>query len=154
MRILFVCTGNICRSPTAEAILRARIAAQNLPFETDSAGTHGYHIGEPADRRSVEMAAYKGVDMAALRARQVAPADFAAFDLILAMDRGHLQLLNRQCPPEYRHKVKLFLAESGRAESGFEEVPDPYYGGQEGFRAVYELIESGIDGLIAKYKSL
>ncbi len=149
MKILFVCTGNICRSPTAEAILRARAAALGLAVETQSAGTHGYHIGDPPDPRTVQMAAYKGVDMAMQRARQVAEADYADFDLILAMDRGHLGRLLRDCPVSHKNKIRLFLEESGlSAEKGFD-VPDPYYGGLEGFEQVYTLIEQGIEGLIS-----
>lgn len=154
MRILFVCTGNICRSPTAEAIMRARIKAAGLPFETASAGTHGYHIGDPPDRRSCEIALHKGLDMSALRAKQVISEDFERFDCILAMDQGHLAILQRLCPPDHQAKLGLFLAAAGlSAEEGFD-VPDPYYGGMDGFQAVYRLIERGVDLLLVKYNTL
>lgn len=154
MKILFVCTGNICRSPTAEAILRTRAAALGLAIETQSAGTHGYHIGDPPDSRTIQMAAYKGVDMAGQRARQVSLADYADFDLILAMDRGHYDRLIRDCPESSRGKIRLFLEESGLSpERGFD-VPDPYYGGLEGFEQVYLLIEQGVEALLAAHNPL
>ncbi len=154
MKILFVCTGNICRSPTADAVLRARAAALGLDWTIDSAGTHGYHVGDPPDSRSIRMAAYKGVDMRDLRARKVSPEDFGVFDLILAMDSGHFDLLERQCPPEHKGKIRLFLAESGLSDEAGFDVPDPYYGGLEGFESVYSLIERGVDALMALYNPL
>lgn len=154
MKILFVCTGNICRSPTADAILRDRAAALGLDWEIDSAGTHGYHIGDPPDSRAIRMAAYKGVDMSGLRARQVVAADFEIYDLIFAMDRGHFDKLTHQCPPAHRAKIRLFLEESGLADEAGFDVPDPYYGALEGFESVYTLIHRGVEGLIARHNPL
>lgn len=150
MKILFVCTGNICRSPTADAILRQRVAAMDLPWSVDSAGTHGYHVGDPPDRRAIDYAALRGVDMTALRARRINERDYAAFDLILAMDRSHFEILQRQSPLEQRHKIRLFLEESGLSGSAGDDVPDPYYGALEGFQAVFDLLEKGIDALIPR----
>jgi protein-tyrosine phosphatase len=149
MRILFVCLGNICRSPTAEAVL-ARIAAQEAPdlrIEVDSAGTAGYHIGEPPDVRSQEAAARRGYDMSRLRARIVEPGDFERFELILAMDRDNLAVLHRRAPATARKQVQLFLEFA--PDAGMLDVPDPYYGGSSGFEEVLDLVEAASRGLIA-----
>jgi len=149
MRILFVCLGNICRSPSAEAVLR-RIAAQEAPelhIEVDSAGTAGYHIGEPPDARSQEAAVRRGYDMSRLRARIVEPDDFERFDLILAMDRNNLAILRRRAPAAARDRVRLFLDFAPEADTA--EVPDPYYGGASGFEEVLDLVEAASRGLIA-----
>lgn len=144
MRILFVCTGNICRSPTAEGVLRARAAAGGYEgLLVDSAGTQGYHVGSPPDPRSIEAAARRGYDLSGLRARRLRPADFDDFDLLLAMDRGHLRALRSGCPPESQTRLRLFLE---------RDVPDPYYGGAEGFEEVLDLIESGCDRLLAEMR--
>lgn len=147
MRILFVCLGNICRSPTAESVFRV-IAARELPqlaLSVDSAGTAGYHVGEAPDRRMREAAARRGYDLSSLRARVVAPRDFETFDLILAMDRQNLRTLQRRAPASARARVRLFLEYA--AEVGSEEVPDPYYGGDNGFEHVLDLIEAASRGL-------
>lgn len=149
MRILFVCLGNICRSPSAEAVLRA-IATREAPelgIEVDSAGTAGYHIGEPPDERSQEAARRRGYDMAPLRARIIAPEDFEQFDLILAMDQANLSTLRRRAPAAVRERVRLFLEFA--PDAGADEVPDPYYGGPAGFEQVLDLVESASRGLIA-----
>lgn len=144
MRILFVCTGNICRSPTAEGVLRARAAARGLDGLTvDSAGTHGYHVGEPPDRRSIEAAARRGYDLSGLRARRLRPSDYDDFDLLLAMDRGHLRILRDGCPSGEHSRLRLFLE---------HDVPDPYYGAAGGFEEVLDLIESGCDRLLAEIR--
>jgi protein-tyrosine phosphatase len=141
MKILFVCLGNICRSPTAEGVVRA-IAAREFPdlaLELDSAGTADYHVGEPPDRRSVAAARRRGYDISGLRARQVSAADFSDFDYVLAMDRSNLGELER-LPARGRAHVGLFMAFA----SGLgDEVPDPYYGGSEDFERVLDLCEAG-----------
>lgn len=147
-RILFVCTGNICRSPTAEGVAQHFILNGGLGhlIEVDSAGTHGYHVGEAPDPRTVKAAARRGYDLSPLRARKVEPRDYQDFDLLLAMDRGHLELLRRDCPEVYRPKLALFMEFAPDAE--FDEVPDPYYGGPQGFEAVLDMCESGVNGLL------
>jgi len=147
-RILFVCTGNICRSPTAEGVFRHFIAAAGLSdrFHVDSAGTHGYHIGEPPDSRSVALARKHGYDLSALRARQFSAADYAAFDLLLAMDRGHLKIMRRLAPPQDAARARLFL--SYVPECGIDDVPDPYYGDERDFAQTLDLIERGSRALL------
>jgi len=149
MRILFVCLGNICRSPTAAGVLRALATreAPELSLEVDSAGTAGYHIGEPPDPRTRQAAARRGYDLTQLRARIVEPRDFERFDLILAMDRENLRALQHRAPETAHERLRLFLefAPSG----GPEEVPDPYYGGPNGFEEVLDLIEAATRGLLA-----
>lgn len=141
-RILFVCTGNICRSPTAEGVMRALLEDAGLGHvEVDSAGTHGYHIGAPPDPRTQKAALKRGYDLSSLRARKVVPEDFFRFDHVLAMDAGHLHLLRRICPPEHSGKLSLFL---------HREVPDPYYGGTEDFELVLDLAEEGAQEWIAR----
>jgi protein-tyrosine phosphatase len=146
-RVLLVCMGNICRSPSAEGVLRARLAAApELAVEVDSAGTHGYHVGDPPDPRAIAHAARRGVDIAGLRARQVMLADFERFDLVLAMDHANLARLQAQCPPSQAHKLKLMLDYAPRAS--LREVPDPYYGDAAGFEQVLDLLELAADGLV------
>ena len=149
MRILFVCLGNICRSPTAEGVLRALAAreAPELPIEVDSAGTAGYHVGQPPDPRTREAAARRGYDLSTLRARIVEPGDFERFDLILAMDRENLEVLRRRAPRDARERLRLFLEFA--PEGGPAEVPDPYYGGPNGFEEVLDLVEAATRGLLA-----
>ena len=153
MRILFVCLGNICRSPTAEVVFRA-VASREAPdivLEIDSAGTAGYHVGEQPDRRTRQAAARRGYDMSALRARVVEPGDFENFDLILAMDRENLRALERRSPPQARERLRLFL--DFAPETGISEVPDPYYGGANGFEDVLDLIEAASRGLVQYLRS-
>jgi protein-tyrosine phosphatase len=148
MRVLFVCLGNICRSPTAAAVLRtlATREAPELALEVDSAGTAGYHIGEPPDPRTRQAAARRGYDMSALRARIVEPRDFEHYDLILAMDRDNLRALQSRAPHTVHERLRLFLefAPAG----GPEDVPDPYYGGPNGFEEVLDLVEAATRGLL------
>lgn len=149
-RVLFVCMGNICRSPTAEGVTRTLAQQQGLAdrFEFDSAGTHGYHVGNPPDERTRKAARQRGFDLAALRARQVSEFDFVRFDHILAMDRENLHLLRKACPEEHRGKLRLFLELADVPE---DEVPDPYYGGPEGFERVLDLVEAGAQALLKRF---
>jgi len=148
VKLLFVCTGNICRSPTAEGVARKLIAERGheTRIEVDSAGTHGYHEGEPPDARSVEAARQRGVDLSTQRARRVHPGDFSDFDLLLAMDRGHAKILSRQAPPEAAGRVRMFLDYAPHL--GATDVPDPYYGGGGGFELVLDMVEAAAAGLI------
>ena len=140
MKLLFVCTGNICRSPTAEGVLRHLAKKAGVPLHVESRGTHDYHVGEPPDERAQHHAKGRGYDLSAQRARQVSERDFEEFDLILAMDRSHLRLLERMCPARHRAKLRLFLPGA--------DVPDPYYGGAEGFEQVLDLVEAACRGLL------
>ena len=151
--VLFVCMGNICRSPTAEGVFRHRADAAGLADSVfiDSAGTHGYHVGEPPDARSMEYAARRGYDLSAQRSRKVATSDFEKFDHVLAMDHDNFKLLEAACPLQHKHKLGLFMAHASR--SGSDVVPDPYYGGGKGFDLVLDYIEDASDGLIAALKT-
>ena len=154
VRVLFVCMGNICRSPTAEGVFKRRVEEAGLAdaILSDSAGTHDYHIGEPPDRRAQEAARQRGYDIAELRARRISKDDFSAFDLVLAMDQHNMQILRDASPREMRHKIQLFLdfaADSRRVR----EVPDPYYGGKQGFEHVLDLIEDAAQGLLGHIRA-
>ncbi len=146
--VLFVCLGNICRSPTAHALFEHLVQREGLQdrIQIDSAGTGGWHIGKGPDSRAQAFAAKRGYDMAHLRAREVSPEDFASHDLILAMDKDNKANLLAICPPEHRHKVRMFL-EFAEGVS-HQEVPDPYYGGDEGFELVLDLVERACVGLL------
>jgi protein-tyrosine phosphatase len=147
-RILLVCLGNICRSPTAEGVLRV-IAAREFPtlsLEIDSAGTAGYHVGEPPDRRAVAAARRRGYDLAGLRARLIQPEDFDRFEFVLAMDRSNLAELESRRPENAQTNLSLFMAFA--PGSGVAEVPDPYYGGIEDFERVLDLCEAAARGLL------
>ena len=148
MKVLFVCMGNICRSPTAEGVFKHYVAQAGLGdrIVSDSAGTHDYHIGEPPDARAQRSAGKRGYDLSGLRGRQVNKRDFSEFDYVLAMDEHNMQLLAHLCPPEHAHKLKLFL-EFG-PDAGLREVPDPYYGGADGFERVLDMIEQAAQGLL------
>ena len=150
---MFVCMGNICRSPTAEGVLRQKLRAAGLHelVVVDSAGTHAYHVGDPPDHRSVMHARRRGYDLSALRARRVDDADFAHFDLILAMDWDNFALLEEQCPAEHRGKLKRLTEFARRHDSPV--VPDPYYSGADGFERVLDLIEDACDGLVEHLKA-
>lgn len=149
-RLLFVCTGNICRSPTAEAVARetAMRLGEGDQFEFDSAGIEGYHAGEPPDRRAIARGRLRGYDLSPLRARRVTASDFEQFDLILAMDREHFDALERRCPPALQHKVQMFLS---RAANGPDvDVPDPYYGTDEDFDVVLDMCEDVVPQWLAE----
>jgi len=151
---LFVCLGNICRSPTAEIVFR-EIAAREAPaltIEVASAGTAGYHVGQPPDRRTCEAALRRGYDMSELRARVVEPQDFGRFDLILAMDRSNLEALRRSAPQSARERIRLFLEFVPEAEA--TEIPDPYYGGPNGFEHVLDLVELASRALLQHVRQL
>lgn len=147
-RILFVCTGNICRSPTAEGVLRHH--AKGMDIETDSAAIMGYHVGDLPDPRTVAMAKTRGYDLTPLRARKVTAADFNTYDLILAMDRGHHEALIAMAPVASTADIALFLDYAN--DCGYEEVPDPYYGEARDFELVLDLVEKGVNGLIESLK--
>lgn len=146
--ILIVCTGNICRSPTAEGVLLKKVQERGWAgkVHVESAGTHGYHEGEPPDERAQKHAAKRGYDLSGLRARRVVPADFERFDLILAADLGHLELLRAQSPPQHVNKVQMLMRHAGRPD--VHSVPDPYYGGAAGFEQVLDYIEDACEGLL------
>ena len=147
-KVLLVCMGNICRSPIAEGVLAKML--ENSGFgdlvNVDSAGTHGFHAGEPPDPRAVAVAARHGYEIKSLRARKVRLEDFSLFKLVLAMDRDNLANLIESCPPVYQSRVKLFLSYARDIE--FDEVPDPYYGGEAGFEAVLAMVENAAHGLV------
>ncbi len=147
-RVLLVCMGNICRSPTAEAVLRQYIRNNRLGdrVEVDSAGTHGYHVGEAPDARTQRAAMARGYDMSQLRARKVARQDLDYFDLILAMDRTNLDNLQRMATPEQLNKIALFMDYARNFED--EEVPDPYYGLGYGFDLVLDMVEDAAQGVV------
>lgn len=148
IKILFVCMGNICRSPTAEGVFRHQVsvAGKTDNIIIDSAGTHAYHIGSPPDRRAQQTALKRGYNLSDLRGRQVDPRDFNEFDYILAMDRDNLANLFKICPSQERYKLKLFM-EFSRGFSQ-QEVPDPYYGGDQGFENVLNMVEDAGSGLL------
>lgn len=141
MRVLFVCSGNICRSPMAEALFVHLARERNVldRFEVDSVGLHGYHEGEHADPRTRRMGAKHGIEVASI-AREIRPADVARADLILAMDRGHQRELTRMSPAEHRHKIRLMRSYDRPGAS--PDVDDPYYGGMEGFERMYDVLEA------------
>jgi len=149
MRILFVCMGNICRSPTAEGVFRRLVEerAPDLDLEIDSAGTHDYHVGEPPDRRTITAASRRGIDLSRLRARQVEDADFERFDLLVAMDRLNRETLRERSPAALQERIRLFM-EFAAGQRGIEDVPDPYYGGPLGFEQVLDLAEEAAKGLL------
>lgn len=149
-RVLLVCMGNICRSPTAEGVLRQMIRMSNLgaKIEVDSAGTHGYHVGEAPDTRTQRAAALRGYNLSQLRARKVARQDLDYFDLVLAMDKNNLDNLQRLARPDQMQKIKLFMEYAKSFDD--DEVPDPYYGLGHGFDLVLDMVEDASRGLIAE----
>ncbi|MGC9456042.1 MAG: low molecular weight protein-tyrosine-phosphatase [Halothiobacillaceae bacterium] len=151
--VLFVCMGNICRSPTAEGLFRHLIEQAGLidHVEIDSAGTHAYHVGNPPDPRAQAAARDRGIDLSMLRARQVGESDLLRFDHVLAMDEDNLAILRRIASAHgLEHKPRLFLEYAPQLNE--REVPDPYYGGDAGFARVFDLIEAASEGLIAELR--
>jgi protein-tyrosine phosphatase len=147
VRLLMVCLGNICRSPTAHGVMEKLISDRGLQalIEVDSAGTGNYHIGESPDSRAAAAAQNRGYDLSSQQARQVTAQDFKAFDHIIAMDNSNLDNLRGGCPAEHQHKLKLLLEFSN---SGRDEVPDPYWSGQNGFELVLDLVEDACGALL------
>ncbi len=146
--ILFVCMGNICRSPTAEAVFRHKANEQGINLLIDSAGTIGAHAREKPDQRAQKAGINRGYSFSGIKARKVNQQDFEKFDLILAMDKDNLNQLKQTAPAQVHHKIKLFLDYASDCDE--TEVPDPYYGGARGFQYVLDLIEKASDGLLAE----
>jgi protein-tyrosine phosphatase len=152
VKVLFVCMGNICRSPTAEGVFTQLVKQHELSDQIyiDSAGTHDYNLGKPPDSRSQVAALKRGIDLSGLRARLVTKADLTEFDYVLAMDRANLKSLQSLCPPGQEHKLHLFL--NFAPELDTREVPDPYEGGHSGFQHVLDLVEAASTGLLAEIR--
>lgn len=152
IKVLFVCMGNICRSPTAEGVFTKLIADKNLnaKFTVDSAGTHAYHIGNPPDYRAQQAARRRGVELENLRARKVHSSDFEYFDYVLVMDDDNYQIVMNDCPREHKDKVKYFL--DFAPHLGVREVPDPYYGEKMGFERVLDMVEDASHGFLESLK--
>ena len=152
IKVLFVCMGNICRSPTAEGVFTQLVKEKKLHdfFEIDSAGTHAYHVDEAPDLRAQKAARDRGVELSHLRARQVTYGDFEDFDYLLVMDDDNYDILIGKCPAEYKNKIHYLLDYAMTVN--FREVPDPYYGGQYGFERVLDMVESAAEGFLASLK--
>jgi protein-tyrosine phosphatase len=148
IKVLFVCMGNICRSPTAEGVFTKLIADKNLSlyFTIDSAGTHAYHVGKPPDYRAQQAALRRGVELQDLRARKIHSSDFEYFDYLLVMDDDNYAIVMHNCPPEYKEKVKYLLEYAPHL--GVREVPDPYYGEKMGFERVLDMVEDASLGFL------
>ena len=152
LRVLFVCTGNICRSPLAEALFKDLVRKRGLErrYEADSAGTYGYHEGDPADPRTIRVGAKHGLSVDSI-ARALRADDFDRFDLLVAMDRGHLREMRARCPKA--HQAKLVLMPGYDPEGALKDVPDPYYGGFEGFEEIYRILDRCSRGLLDALES-
>jgi protein-tyrosine phosphatase len=148
VKVLFVCMGNICRSPTAHGVFRHLVQEAGLvqQIEIDSAGTHAYHIGNPPDVRSAATAKKRGINLSDLRARKVDLGDLYLYDYVLAMDSDNHRILMAMAPNEVKHKIRLFLEFA--PQWGKREVPDPYYGGEDGFEHVFDLVQAASEGLL------
>ena len=151
--VLFVCMGNICRSPTAEGVFRHLVRQAQLEehVHTDSAGTHAYHVGNPPDVRAQATAERRGIELHDLRARRVAEEDFDVFDYVLAMDQDNYQILSTICPPGYETRLRMFMEFAPHLN--IPEVPDPYYGGASGFERVFDMVEEAARGLLDDIRS-
>lgn len=152
VKVLFVCMGNICRSPTAHGVFRDLVAKQQLAetISIDSAGTHAYHVGNRPDRRARETAQQRGVDLSDLEARQVEKGDFDEFDYVVAMDQDNYMSLSEICPDQHVDKIHMFMDFAPQMRT--REVPDPYYGGPAGFERVYDLVEAAAQGLLSEIR--
>lgn len=152
VKILFVCMGNICRSPTAQGVFRKLVKEAGLEhrIESDSAGTHAYHLGEPPDLRAQETAMRRGIRLGDLRARRARPEDFHEFDYILAMDQDNYHALSAICPPGQERRLMLLLDFAPDLRT--REVPDPYYGGANGFERVFDMVEAAAQGLLVELR--
>ncbi|WP_078119912.1 low molecular weight protein-tyrosine-phosphatase [Thiosocius teredinicola] len=146
--VLFVCMGNICRSPTAHGVFRALVEKEGLAevIKIDSAGTHAYHVGSPPDKRAQATALQRGVDLSDLVARRVEEQDFASFDYVVAMDQDNYMALSAICPDEHVDKIQMFMDFAPQMRT--REVPDPYYGGASGFERVFDLVDAAALGLL------
>lgn len=153
VKVLLICMGNICRSPTAHAVFRHLVREHGLTevIEIDSAGTHAYHVGNPPDSRSMQTARKRGIDMSDLRARQVDLGDFYHYDYLIAMDDYNLSLLHDMAPHDMAHKLSLFLSFAPHLDE--REVPDPYYGGADGFELVFDRVQAASEGLLSHIKT-
>lgn len=143
--VLFVCLGNICRSPTAEAVFRKLVNDQNMEVKIDSAGTGGWNVGAKPDKRSLQVGVERGYDFTDIRCRKVRQEDFSEFDYIVPMDSKNVEDLIEICPDEHQHKIKLLMH---YAPQQTIDIPDPYYGGKAGFSVVMNMIEAGCNGLV------
>jgi len=154
VKVIFVCMGNICRSPTAHGVFRHLVNESGLShqIEIDSAGTHAYHIGNPPDGRSAATAKRRGIDLSDLRARKVDLGDLYQYDYVLAMDKDNQRILLDMAPSDVKHKIRLFLEFA--PHWGKQEVPDPYYGGEDGFEHVFDLVQAASEGLLAEIVSI
>jgi len=152
VKVLFVCLGNICRSPIAQGVFTTLVEREGLAGQVtvESAGTHAYHVGNPPDERAREAAGKRGVDLSSQRARRVEPGDFERFDYVLAMDRSNYSDLMEICPPGMEYKLRLFLEFAPLLEDS--EVPDPYYGGRSGFERVLDMVEAASEGLLTELR--
>ena len=148
VRVLFVCMGNICRSPTAQGVFTKLVVEEGLShlIEIDSAGTHAFHVGEPPDPRARETAHRRGIDLSGQRARRAMAEDFEQFDYVLAMDADNYQALSALCPPGFEERLRLFMDFAPHLET--RDVPDPYYGGANGFEAVFDMVDEAAHGLL------
>ncbi|MFQ5938186.1 MAG: low molecular weight protein-tyrosine-phosphatase [Acidiferrobacterales bacterium] len=153
VKVLFVCLGNVCRSPTAEGVFRKLLQTAKLGqwVTVDSAGTHAYHLGEPPDPRAQAAAARRGVDLSRLRGRKATTRDFHEFDYIIAMDRENYAFLRTHCPQQLTHKIRLFMEFAPQYPE--DEVPDPYFGGSAGFDRVLDMIEDAAAGLLSEIRA-
>lgn len=148
IRILFCCMGNICRSPTAQGVFTKRVIEEGLShlIEIDSAGTHAYHVGEPPDPRARETAQRRGIDLSRQRARRAIAEDFERFDYVVAMDEANHRALSELCPAGFEERLRLFMDYAPQLDQ--REVPDPYYGGSNGFEAVFDMVDAAARGLL------